>query len=980
MYYSCPISLSSQGLAFIGNFLGEVAINRRSREKPLSIGITQSYRLQYHHITTTNPLKQRWYKRIMMPNASLPLIAAYYRACYQADYRAVHILNFLSRKVNLPLFLEEADLLTGSLSRVPVDSGWAEQVAAYLDIHSKEKALCAGAFFLTGKSKVMGRNRTVCAPLLVYPVDIELDDQVYYLKADIVNPILNPAVLEVVNRADDGKGVTQEALARHLPTGYLDFDRCAQLETALSELLPNVDSTGVDEFPLLRSGEEMRKAGKNAKADFQIVPAIGLGIVDKGKGARGVLNELEMLAGGVDWSIPLRALFSDQYNRPTSPKSQPIWAPAVLSPAQEEVVQNAHHYPLSVAIGPPGTGKTFTIASLALDLMSKGQSVLIVSRNNQAVKVVAEKIEADLGLPEIVVQATTGNYRKAVKDRLKEWYRGFKLREYRESDVRIARHEVQLRDLRIGNQIKSLQKWEHRIIDWGYFAAADNNGFLADIKKWFIRKRLDRTAPFWQAVLALERLYRERQKLMIEYLRISFFHRLGRVLRTRRTAVRQLIAALSARTGNRQADLFDEVGASVMLQCMPIWLTNTSDIHRMLPAYTEMFDVVIIDEASQCDVASALPVLQRAKRAVLVGDPKQLRHISFVSQRQQQLFREQLDLGHLPRHWLDYRDKSLLDLAVDQIADQRQLRLLNEHFRSLPDIIAFSNRHFYSNELRIMTATPANAGLRNVHLHIVPGQRNAKGDNPEEVAAVIDMIREIVEKEQSLEATICQSIGVLSPFRAQVEALEMAINATFSTEQLLRHRMLIGSPFVFQGEERDVMLLSFAAHPQSPSGVWTYLNREDIFNVSITRARAEQHLFISGPPSAYPDGNMLRAYLDFLAFRREADATSATHEEQTDRFMLEVLDHLNEWNMEQIHINYSIGGVVLDLVVVHQERTIGIDLIGYPGSYSEVLPIEHWKILSRVGISVFTLPYVNWRFQSDRTRLALKKYLHIATS
>ena len=905
----------------------------------------------------------------------LAKIAAYYRACYQADFRAVHLLNFFSSKVEHPYILEEADLLTGQLSQFPVASDWGKQVDAYLDIYSKEKALYAGAFFLIGKSKVLGRNRNVCAPLILYPLSLDLENEVYYLKADMAHPTLNPVVVEVLNRSEENASATQEALARHLPAGQLDFDQCYQLEKALTDLFPNVEISTLAEFPELLPEQELRSLIKKQGSGYQIVSAIGIGVVDKGKGARGVLNELEMLTNGQDWSTPLQAVFNEHPKFSPRTGSGNIWTPAVLSKAQEEVVRNAHHHPLSLVVGPPGTGKTFTIASLALDLMSKGQSVLIVSRNSQAVKVVAEKIETDLGLPQVVVKATSGNYRKAVKDKLKDWYRGFGLEEYRRSDVRIARQEVLLRDRRIQELIDHLQSWEQRIMDWGAFAAEEKGDFWSNLKKWFIRNRLDRNKPFWDSVMRLDNLFRLRRKFMIEFLRISFFFQLNQVLRNRRQGVRNLIAALSARTGNKQANLFDEMDVSIILQCLPIWIANTSDIHQMLPAYTEMFDVVIIDEASQCDIASALPVLQRAKRAVIVGDPKQLRHVSFVSQRQQQVFRDRFELSQAPAFWLDYRNQSLLDLVEDQLPSQEQVKLLDEHYRSLPDIIAFSNRHFYNGQLRIMTATPGNIAETNVHLQIIAGRRTNKGDNPEEVAAVVAHISEIITNEQDLDPHLCRSIGILSPFRAQVDALETAVFDHFSADQLLRHRVLIGSPFAFQGEERDVMLISFAVHPQSPPGVWTYLNREDIFNVSITRARAEQHLFLSGEVKQYPDGNMLRAYLDFLSFRRNGRPKLPVQGRHDDAFMSEVLQVLASWGIEQVHTHYSIGGVELDLVIVEGGRTLGVDLIGFPGPFTGIVPIEHWKILSRVGVPVFALPYVNWRFQPEISQEALKKYL-----
>ena len=78
---------------------------------------------------------------------------------------------------------------------------------------------------------------------------------------------------------------------------------------------------------------------------------------------------------------------------------------------------------------------------------------------------------------------------------------------------------------------------------------------------------------------------------------------------------------------------------------------------------TTEFDLVIIDEATQCDIASSLPILQRGKAAVIVGDPKQLKHISFLSTKQQQYLIQENQLDKLPFQQLDYRNKSILDLV-----------------------------------------------------------------------------------------------------------------------------------------------------------------------------------------------------------------------------------------------------------------------------------------------------------------------------
>ena len=77
---------------------------------------------------------------------------------------------------------------------------------------------------------------------------------------------------------------------------------------------------------------------------------------------------------------------------------------------------------------------------------------------------------------------------------------------------------------------------------------------------------------------------------------------------------------------NRHDELFQRVGAF-----LPAWAV-TSLSARRLPLAPATYDLLVIDEASQCDIASALPLLVRAKRAVIIGDPQQLRHISRMSE------------------------------------------------------------------------------------------------------------------------------------------------------------------------------------------------------------------------------------------------------------------------------------------------------------------------------------------------------------
>ena len=113
--------------------------------------------------------------------------------------------------------------------------------------------------------------------------------------------------------------------------------------------------------------------------------------------------------------------------------------------------------------------------------------------------------------------------------------------------------------------------------------------------------------------------------------------------------------------------------------------------------------MLIIDEASQCDIASALPLFYRAKQVVIIGDPKQLKHISLLRETEDKKIVSQNKISEL---YLDYAysKNSLYDIAERTIKGRdKSPILLNQHYRSYRDIISFSNEYFYDKKLNIMT-------------------------------------------------------------------------------------------------------------------------------------------------------------------------------------------------------------------------------------------------------------------------------------
>lgn len=237
--------------------------------------------------------------------------------------------------------------------------------------------------------------------------------------------------------------------------------------------------------------------------------------------------------------------------------------------------------------------------------------------------------------------------------------------------------------------------------------------------------------------------------------------------------------------GGREAwmDLRDdfEDTCEQLLHFIPSWIVTSLSARRALPLTENLFDLAVIDEASQCDIASALPILLRAKRAVIIGDPHQLRHISTLSPKQEAQMAEATGAASLLSDW-SYISNSLYDVAEAAIVRAEGGPIfLAEHYRSHPDIIEFSNRSFYTRSLVLRTKIPRlveRLGTLDLGLfwHDVRGEvpdtlRSAH--NEAEIQGIVEICARWAETGLlSLPELI---LGVVTPFRLQMERIEEAI-------------------------------------------------------------------------------------------------------------------------------------------------------------------------------------------------------------
>lgn len=442
-------------------------------------------------------------------------------------------------------------------------------------------------------------------------------------------------------------------------------------------------------------------------------------------------------------------------------------------------------------------------------------------------------------------------------------------------------------------------------------------------------------------------------------------------LKHRRADLVRFEKALRSRRGTRKEEIFGETDFVAVLDAFPLWLVKLSDVERVLPLEAARFDLVILDEATQCDVAGAMPLLQRAKRAVIAGDPKQLRHVSFLSNARQAQLAERFGVD-LARDGLDYRNRSLLDLASERVSGMDAVGFLNEHYRSRPGIIGFSNREFYNESLHVMSERPWIAERFPVVLEKIDVDDPSKAANREEVRCVLDHLRRLVADTADLPAERKPSVGIVSPFRVQVDEILRACSEELEAEVfsvLVRdHQLKVGTAYAFQGSERDVMFLSLALQAKGAKARLRYLEREDVFNVLITRAREKQVVITSLECRDLPMGSLLRRYLEYV--EQGACAPDASGKPLLDPFADEVKAWL-EGKGGTVHGGMTVAGVLVDLVVILDGRTLAIDLIGYPSTMKGALSVSRYKMFGRAGMRVFPLPYSQWRVRREECQEAI---------
>ncbi len=1012
-------------------------------------------------------------------------LSQYLHDCVREEVKSSTFRNLKGDKDNKWIFLKgEEELFTKGSEYLPLDGADSKltELMIQSDLGAKDKYLIYGYLFLVGKSSKTRKSNEFLTPLLYMPCRLERNGvNINCFPQDEVLSLNTGAIAALMRKNDDEDEVDLllEGILDVVPDLPITEEKMSVFLTTLKSLVPEIEiSTNAADYEekdnITKAVADFYKGDTREKIDASNIddiieqeetvkkeklqlekvavtyqsaiiltkrPAVTAGVLHEltriGEAPSGIYRETalnvinEEFAQSKEKNVALPSMKNITDFYPITPLS--------LSDSQEQVVKNIDNSKFIAVQGPPGTGKSQTIVNLVAHMVANGKTVLVASRMDKAVDVVAERLN-EMGASHMALRAGRLNYQRQLSGELNNL---LSQSEYLDADAEHAvlvenkdmkDHLDQIKDCenKCETIIKLEKDWHDKTIEIeeaqeslgkqqfinnalkkseidivsglikilernmekaGFFAKIFNFTSMFQLKRTLKLKSFDVTFPNlarlreelefatlnWQLrkiegeiqktgnlhVLSeqIRQMKKKQSKLAVNILKNRRREALKGLLRdvNKRNRLKIHAKALVATRRRLQTNILEEEDFKPLLEAFPCWCVTTYAVSDSLPLKPGMFDVAIIDEASQCDIASCFPILYRAKKAVIVGDDKQLPHLSFLEKAKEQSFLSQYGIPDKYRLMWSFRTNSMFDLA-----DYYSLNsvMLDEHFRSLPPIINFSNKEFYNNRMRIMKKDDSSE--RVVELNYVPDGKvdfDATRNLPE-IEALVKRLYDIVVEDERKNPDNPTSIGIISPFRAQVEQLKISVARVLSDHMIRKHQIEIGTAHTFQGDERDIMLISWAFADNSYTQSLIFLQKANLFNVAITRGRKQVINFISKNPRELPQGHF-RNYISYIQEYEERQKSLATGEIDENiyknKLEKEIASQIRELDHD-VKAGVEIAGFSADLLV---DGKFVIEIDGCEDKGASTLTVKNMKkqaILERCGYKVSRITFREWQY------------------
>lgn len=392
---------------------------------------------------------------------------------------------------------------------------------------------------------------------------------------------------------------------------------------------------------------------------------------------------------------------------------------------------------------------------------------------------------------------------------------------------------------------------------------------------------------------------------------------------------------------------------NILKNAFPCILSGIRDFADYIPLQFEMFDLLIIDEASQVSLAQAFPALLRSKQVLILGDRKQFSNVKSAQARSDTnieylnnlkvLFKSNVSNQPIQLEKLTKFNIKTSVLDFFEFISNYSTQLL-KHFRGYKEIISYSNKFFYQNKLQVMKIRSKNINnvLQFTQINFDPTIENIKNTNIQEIDFIVKELKRLKESGSKL------SVGIITPHTNQQKLLSETISKIPEKDFYYDHFNLKIMTFdTCQGEERDLIFYSMVANPVEDKlwGIFIKdLSKVDVeengqikaqrLNVGFSRAKESMHFVISKPVTEFSGsiGEALRHYLFQLEeAKKERDVSEVDPNSPMEREVLNWLYQTNLWRDEKDSIEiipqFNLGTYLRQLDPTYDHPNYKVDFL-----------------------------------------------------
>ena len=525
-------------------------------------------------------------------------------------------------------------------------------------------------------------------------------------------------------------------------------------------------------------------------------------------------------------TYPIKAFFGDLTAKPRRIKNYPL---ALYNDKvnldQLLAIHNGLKYPVLYVQGPPGSGKTNTILNTVVSAFFNNKSVLISSYNNHPVDEIYQKLshlkykEKDIPFP-IIRLGNSDKLKEAIKQMRSLYDFTSSMRVY-DSSLTKKKNDEEQRTKALSDMLRKyeekLDMCERKEMIETMLSSSKNLTFLTDLQGGQLAKITDALEKIGDITDDdIKPLIMQDRIELLKYLNFTSAKFIKHLSEPKYQELADIIFRenLDDAAKNFSEYLSKDENFQKFLKVFPIVATTNISAHK-LGEPKQYFDMVIMDEASQCNTAVALVPILRGEQLLLVGDPQQLKPVILLDEKNNRVLKKRYGITDE----YDYRNKSVYQtfLAADAVSDEV---LLSYHYRCHPKIIEFNNKKYYNNKLNVRSAVDEKQPLEFIECR--NSNSAVKNTSDSEAKGIIHYVKTHPDK----------TIAVITPFVNQRNRIQEELNQNGITN------VDCGTVHAFQGDEKQEIIFSLALTDKTHEKTYSWLkNNKELINVATSRAK-----------------------------------------------------------------------------------------------------------------------------------------------